>query len=250
MNDADGRPSVSPSPDDDARVTQRLRALPPAVPMPRDVSIRIAAAIEAEAQAARERGSLDVPAAAPPGRGTGAVAEPRGWFRRRAPQILAGVAGLGVLTFGLYLIGSDGGGDDTMTAESADSGASDDAGSGQGGAASEPGLTDAYGDREEAAPDEAPDEAAGGLEALSEQELSSLVASIAASGAEAEPGCGQSYADEADVTLLGSAELGDTVLVVTTTDGTATVEGWTLGWCDAAYPVAGTDPVVVPRPTP
>lgn len=245
MNDAEGRPFGSAS-FDDADVSRGLRELPRQVSMPQDVSIRIAAAIEAEARAARERGTLEEPAT-PDGGRREAAAAPRGWFRRRAPQLLAGAAGLGILTFGLYLAGSGmpGGGADSAT--SADSaGESMDS-----GAAAAPEA--ATGEQDDGASFDPDRDATADEDVelfLSATELSALVSTVASTGSEVEPGCGRGYADEIDATLLGSAEIDGGVLVVTTFEGTASVEGWTLGWCDAAYPVEDADPVVVARPTP
>jgi hypothetical protein len=242
VNDADGHPSGSAA-FDDAEVSRGLRALPRKLSMPTDVSIRIAAAIEAEAQAARERGTLDQPADA--GRERDATAEPRGWFRRRAPQLLAGVAGLSVLTFGLYLAGSGGSGEDDAT--SADSGGESLNEDADVPDAPEAAQEEQSGSGYTSGGDINADEEAV---TLAVAELSALASSVASTGAEAEPGCGRDYAEEIDATLLGSAEIDGGVLVVTTVEGTSTVEGWTLGWCDAAYPANDVDPVVVARPTP
>lgn len=240
MTDADGHPSVPTEPDGAARVTERLRDLPRDIAMPRDVSIRIAAAIEAEAQSARERGTLDLPAAA---RRSGPD-EPRGWFRRRAPVLLAGAAGIGVLTFGFYLVGTGGNGEDNSLATGADDSAVEqEEAAPEDGAGSAPTLTGPYAEH---------DTADGDVDAFAEPDaaLSALVTAIAATGTEAEPGCGSVFADQIGAEILGSQAVDDGILVVTTTEGTATVEGWTLAACSATEPIPDVDPVVVPRPTP
>lgn len=242
MTDADGHPSMPPEPDDAAHVTRRLRELPRDVAMPRDVSIRIAAAIEAEAQSARERGTLDVPVAAR----RSEADEPRGWFRRRAPLLLAGAAGIGVLTFGFYLVGTGGSGENDSLATGADDSAveQEEAAPDDGAdAGSAPTLTGPYAER---------GTADGDVDVFAEPdaELSALVTAIAVTGTEAEPGCGAVFADQIGAEVVGSQAVDDGVLVVTTTEGTATVEGWTLAACSAAEPIPGVDPVVVPRPTP
>lgn len=239
MTDAGEGPFGSPE-SDDAHLTRRLHELPRDLPMPRDVSIRIAAAIEAEAQAAQERGMLDASAAESDRRKRSA--EPRGWFRRRAPQILAGVAGVGALTFGLYLAGTSGDGSDETTAADAGDTAAEE------GAAQEtedevPSLTGPVEER-------APADTDVDVFTQTDPRLSTLVNSIASTGTEFEPGCGATFAGTIDARLLGSQAVDGGILVVTTVRDTATVEGWTLPSCTATAAVPDIDPVVVPRPTP
>ena len=78
--------------------------------------------------------------------------------------------------------------------------------------------------------------------------LTELVRSVATTGTSVEPQCGAGFASTIDATLLGSETIDDGVLVVTTVDGTSTVEGWTLDSCDTSSSPADMEPIVVPRP--
>lgn len=247
MTDAGGRPDGPPEGSDDARAAEQLRALPRTVAMPRDVSIRIAAAIEAESQAAHARGTLQAPADGASADGSGLVSSPadapRGWFRRRFGQILVGAAGVSVIALGVYVASP--GGSDVTASDSANGSAQESAEGPDGSGDTEETLSPMVEAPGQDAESESDDESMMGQQ---DSALTELVRSVATTGTEVERDCGAVFASTIDATLLGSEDIDDGVLVVTTVEGTSTVEGWTLDSCDTSASPGDADPVVVPRP--
>lgn len=209
-------------------VTARLATAPPTLPTPEPVAARIDRAIAAE-RAGDVRGAEEPTARI-------------GWFRRRAPQLLAAAAGVAVVGLAGWAAASGvlGGGDDTETAadsapevatEQDGSGVDDDAAAGEPEAPEEP-LA--------AAPDAADGEADERVQeldaALQAQILALADGPDAGREALGQPGCGEALADEIGRDLIGAAPTdvtgGDAVLVVVEGDRPGQVQGWVLPACE------------------
>lgn len=170
------------------------------------------------------------------------------WFRRRAPQLLAAAATVGVLGFAGWAITSGSGDDDAGEATTAESGAGEEAGddAAEGGVAADSDLESA--EEESAA---APLQAEDGELSEPPPELADQIRAIAEQGP-AERGaygsCGLALADERDSELVGWATTDVTgeaaVLVVVRSDDPAFVHGWVLPDCDATSGQALMDLVV------
>lgn len=170
------------------------------------------------------------------------------WFRRRAPQLLAAAATVGVLGFAGWAMTSGSGDDDAGEATTAESGAGEEAGddAAEGGVATDSDLESA--EEESAA---APLQAEDGELSEPPPELADQIRAIAEQGP-AERGaygsCGLALADERDSELVGWATTDVTgeaaVLVVVRSDDPAFVHGWVLLDCDATSGQALMDLVV------
>lgn len=233
-------------------VAAQLAAAPSELPTPPDVTARLDRALVAE----RER--LGTAGQAADDGGSAPVLQ-LGWFRRRAPQLLAAAATVGVLGFAGYAIATSGLGGGSDSESGAMEIASDQAGDRD--APAEDGAVEDDAADEEAATlqEESADETdapprAGAPEALYssdalEAEVRALVGRVNA-GAEvdAEPGCGMVLAEELGLDLVGSAPTKvtgeDAVLaVVEVTD--SVVGGWVLPGCDASSDGALSEPRLV-----
>lgn len=224
-------------------VTARLAAAPAELAIPPTVADRIDRALVAE----RDRVNGHVGAADTASDDAAATVVQLGWFRRRAPQLLAAAAAVGVLGFAGYAIGTSGLGSDDSDESGALEIASDRAGDGAGDTADDAPEAEAGGDEEaatleqeesaDAAPFDADDPEDLATSSALEAEVRDLVGRTRA-GAEvaAEPGCGMALASEVDRRLVGTAPTHVTregaVLVVLEFDDSV-VEGWVLPSCDA-----------------
>ena len=237
-------------------VAAQLAAAPAELPTPPDVVARLDRALAAERDGLGATGG----AADAASEGDGAPVIQLGWFRRRAPQLLAAAATVGLLGFAGYAIATSGlGGSDSdsgaMEIASDAAGeadpptedrAGDDAADEDVATLQEESADDAASAEDGTAPGTAPDAPYSG-EAF-EAEVRELVGQ-AGTGAEveAEPGCGQPLADELGMKLVGTAPTGftdDAVLVVLeVTD--SVVEGWLLPACGASVGEALGEPRLV-----
>jgi hypothetical protein len=226
-------------------VTARLAMAPPELPTPPDVVDRLDRALAAERTHAAGGAGAE-PDAAP-------VVQ-LGWFRRRAPQLLAAAATIGVLGFAGYAIatsgfgGADSGAMEIATDDSADE-PDEDAAERDASAADEEAAATLEEDAGAPAPDQADEPSDLAVGSAFEPEVRELVGRVHA-GAEvgAEPGCGRALADELGRELVGSAPTAvtgeDAVLVVVeVTD--SIVEGWVLPTCDASISDALDEPRLV-----
>ena len=215
-------------------VSAMLADAPPTLPTPADVVARLDRAIADEATPA--------PQPAP-------VVE-LSWFRRRAPQLLAAAATVGVLGFAGWVATTSGGGDDDAAgvAESGAQDASDEAAGEESAADSDPGAAQEESAEEEAgaAPLEADDGegyvAAAGLE----DEIRAVVEQSRMQRLEGtDDTCGVPLAKELGLELVGRAATkvtGETaVLVVVQSDDPTLVYGWVVPACDASVHEALTE---------
>jgi hypothetical protein len=159
------------------------------------------------------------------------------WFRRRAPQLLAAAATVGVLGFAGWVVASGSGDDDAGEATTAESSGGEDArdDAADGGLATDSDLESA--EEESAA---APLQSEDGEFPAPPPELADQIRAIAEQGpAErgADDTCGLALAEELGDELVGAAETDVTgeaaVLVVVRSDNPAFVDGWVLPDCDA-----------------
>ncbi|HEX6337511.1 MAG TPA: hypothetical protein VFZ85_11190 [Jiangellaceae bacterium] len=163
------------------------------------------------------------------------------WFRRKAPQLLAAAATVGVLGFAGWAIttGSDGG-DDAEEATTAESGGGEDAPeeAADAGIAADSDLQSA--DEEAAAePLQADDgELAAPAAALADQIRAVAEQGPGAERDAADDTCGLALADELGAELVGTAATDVTgeaavLVVVRSDDDPAVVHGWVMPACDA-----------------
>ncbi|MGH8828091.1 MAG: hypothetical protein ACRDVZ_10965 [Jiangellaceae bacterium] len=234
MTPTGGHPSDEPGPEPTefelAQVSAALRRLPAEVAVPEHISERIAAALAAET----------APGGAPVRQTGGTVA----WFRRALPRTLAAAAAVGVIGFAGYVVGTSDGGDETTAGSQAESGSQADSG-GQ-----------AQSEREAPGPVmDGDDAAAGAAEAEPEPQVAAepglieqQVADVWRHRSAVSAGCGQQFADDLGVALIGSAVVGDGVLVVVDTADQTGLEGYLVSSCIASADEAEGEPVVVPTP--
>jgi hypothetical protein len=170
------------------------------------------------------------------------------WFRRKAPQLLAAAATVGVLGFaGWAATNGSGGDDDAGEATTAESSGVEDAGdeAEDGGLATDSDLESAEGETA-AEPLQEQDRA---LSAPA-PELADQIRAIAEQGPEAERGaddtCGLTLADGLGAELVGTAATevngeAAVLVVVRSDDDPAFVHGWVLPACDATVDEALTE---------
>lgn len=221
-----------------ASVTAMLAAAPRTVPMPEHVASRLDRAIASEATPEQEP----------------APAVQLSWFRRRAPQLLAAAATVGVLGFAGWVVGTGSGGDDAGEADAGlvtDSGErdADDAAAGEEPAEDSAEMEDA---QEESAAESAAtplDAEDGDLYAASPALADEIRAVVEQQRtASDDDTCGQPLADELNVPLIGTAATHITgepaVLVVVEGQDPDLVHGWVLPGCDATMEDALADSTV------
>jgi hypothetical protein len=212
-----------------ASVSAMLAAAPTTLPTPAHVVARLDRALADEATPAPEP----------------APVVQLSWFRRRAPQLLAAAATVGVVGFAGWVATTSGGDDDS--AESGGDAAvaeSED----QHDADAEAGADGSLERAEEesaAAPLDAEDgELSGAVPELAD-EIRAVVAREQAEGDEAEDTCGLPLAEELGLELVGTAATevtGETaVLVVVQSDDPGVVHGWVVRACDATSDEALTE---------
>lgn len=242
-------------------VAARLAAAPAELPTPPEVVARLDRALMAE----RDR-PVEIGRSATPAEGGEARVVELGWFRRRAPQLLAAAATVGVLGFAGYAIatsglgGSDAGdsgalevtsdraGADVPDSDAGEDGAGEDAAAENAPTDEQATTLDGAQDAGGAAPGEAPDplSSRGALEA----EVRRLVArQNAGTVVEVEPGCAASLADELGTDLVGTASTevaGEEAVLVVFEVTDATVEAWVLPSCEAASSDALIGPQLIP----
>lgn len=229
MTPTGGHPTDEPGPEPTefelAQVSAALRRLPAEVAVPEHVAERIAAALAAETASG-----------APVGQPGGTVA----WFRRALPRTLAAAAAVGVIGFAGYLVGTSDGGDETTAGSQAESGSLAESERGAPGP-----VTDGDDDAAGAA------EAAPGPQIAAEPGLiERQVADVWRHRSAVSDGCGQLLADDLRVALIGSAVVGDGVLVVVDTPDQNGLAGYLVSSCAASVDEAEGEPVVVPTPLP
>lgn len=226
-------------------VTAQLVTAPRALPTPPDVVNRLDRALAAEAEARGEDAAAD-PDPAP-------VVQ-LSWFRRRAPQLLAAAAVVGVVGFAGYAISTSGQGDDDAAeiaiADAPDAAEAPRAEADEDAAAGSDDLL-----REEAAEDSAAEPFSAdsldgtGVDDALDAEIRGLMDRARAGAApEAAVECGQPLADSLGAELVGTALTrlmdGGAVLVVVEV-GRSTVQGWVLPTCDATAEAALAGPRLV-----
>lgn len=170
------------------------------------------------------------------------------WFRRKAPQLLAAAATVGVLGFAGWAATNGGGGDDDAgEATTAESSGVEDSGdeAEDGGLATDSDLESA----EEESAAEPLQEQDRALSAPA-PELADQIRAIAEQGPEAEHGaddtCGLTLADGLGAELVGTAATevngeAAVLVVVRSDDDPAIVHGWVLPACDATVDEALTE---------
>lgn len=225
-------------------VTARLAAAPRTLPTPSDVVDRLERALAAEAGAPRATAAAE-PDPAP-------VVQ-LSWFRRRAPQLLAAAATVGLLGFAGYAISTSGQGDDSAaeiaTADAPDTGeAAPPVENDEDGAAGPELLSEEAAEDSATGPLSADPQAAPGDDAL-EVEIRGLVGRARAGAApEMAVQCGQPLADAQGAALVGTAPtrlLGDGAVLVVLDVGRSTVQGWVLPTCAATAEEALAGPRLV-----
>ena len=214
-----------------ASVSARLAAAPRTLPTPAHVVARL------------DRALADVATSTP----EPAPVIQLSWFRRKAPQLLAAAAAVGILGFAGWAI-TDGsnGGDDAGEATTAESSGGEEAReeAADAGVATDSDLESA---EDEAAAE--PLQAEDGELSAPAPELADQIRAIAEQGPGAERGaddtCGLTLADELGAELVGTAVTEFTgeaaVLVVVRSDDPAVVHGWVLPACDATVDEALTE---------
>lgn len=227
-------------------VTAKLAAAPRSLATPPEVVARLDRALDAERTA-----DVDTPPA---------PVVPLSWFRRRAPQLLAAAATVGVVGLAGYAIGVSGqSGDDTAadgaeaaTAEAEDAAVEEDAAEMAEPEADDDAAAGTLEEREKGG-DSAPFSADPPRTAQADEALEAQirgVASRARAGAEPElaADCGRPLADELGLELVGTASTqlmdGDAVLVVVDT-GESVVVGWVVPSCDGTSDDVRGDPLPV-----
>ena len=209
-------------------VTTQLAAAPRTLPAPPEVVDRLDRALAAEArQPAAEQSDPQ------------AVVQ-LSWFRRRAPQLLAAAATVGLIGFAGYAISTSGQDEDAaMDIATADAPDSEEAAppvETDDDTAAGPELL-----QEEAAEDGAADalgadpQAETGDDDALEREIRGLVSQVRI-GAEPEVAveCGQPLADSLGAELVGTAPtrlMDDGAVLVVVDVGRSTVQGWVLPTC-------------------
>ncbi len=206
-----------------ALVTGLLAAAPATLPTPDHVVARIDRAIAAERAPAREP----------------APVVQLSWFRRRAPQLLAAAATVGVLGFAGWVATSGGAGDDSGEATDAGAGevAQDSSGEAMDddAAVAEPQAERGLDGADEAAP--APLRAQEDSSPPLDDQVRSVVEQSRAAAGTAEDACGRRLADDLGLDLVGTASTEvdgeNAVLVVVQGDDPSSAEGWVVPACDA-----------------
>jgi anti-sigma factor RsiW len=225
-------------------VTIQLAAAPRTLPAPPEVVDRLDRALAAEAEARQ-------PAAVQ--RDPQAVVQ-LSWFRRRAPQLLAAAATVGLIGFAGYAISTSGQGEDAAmdiaTADAPDSGEAAPPVEADDDTAAGPELL-----QEEAAEDGAADalgadpQAGTGDDDALEREIRGLVSQARIGGApEVALECGRPLADSLGAELVGTAptRLTDDGAVLVVVDvGRSTVQGWVLPTCASTEEEALAGPRLV-----
>jgi hypothetical protein len=213
-----------------ASLSGMLAAAPATLPTPEHVVARIDRAIMAERAPEREP----------------APVVELSWFRRRAPQLLAAAATVGVLGFAGWLAATGGAGDDAGEATDAGAGVAVPESSDQ-----DAGDPADRGIEADDGPDTADEEAAAPLQAEGEQaapeladEIRAVVEQARTATGGADNTCGRLLADDVGLDLVGTATTeftGETaVLVVVQGDDPALAYGWVVPACDATVDEALT----------
>lgn len=201
-------------------VTRLLRSAPATLPVPDDVSLRLQAAFEREAQAARTdsavRDAVPTPA-------------PVAWFRRPLARGLVAAAAVAVVGIAGYSIFVNDAPVDmaTSSSDSADSEELADSEALQGDGDDAADAPEAQ--SEELNSDDLTEESND--EDLAGTAERDVVLDVWDSQTEVSPGCGAALADSHGVDLIGSAEIDEGILVVARDE--SVLLGWTVPSCDA-----------------
>jgi hypothetical protein len=169
------------------------------------------------------------------------------WFRRKAPQLLAAAATVGVLGFAGWVVANGSGGDDAGEATTAGSSGGEDARD----EAADSGLaTDSELESAEEESAAVPLQTEDGEFSAPAPELADQIRAVVEQG-RAERGdadddtCGLALSDELGAELVGTAVTDVTgeaaVLVVVRSDDPAFVHGWVLPACDSTVDEALTE---------